>query len=306
MKKIITIAIFIALSTLALAGPGQEPPTTISYQGILTDENGEKVSDGSYTATFTLFDLETNGVEQWSDEISFDTEDGVFNIELGANPTTFASENTSFVNNLWLEIHLQGEVNPLDPRIKITLVPYAYNALAITGGTIEDTPIGNTTAAAATFTTLQITGGTPGDGEVLTSDANGNATWEAAGGGGGSSTFLLSFSGSNQNASTTYHIFSGGALNSSSNNDQSRLVMPHSGSIIGYTIATENAAGSSTFYPTVNGEVQDNDIIDINSANSSNVGAFENVTYQAGDYISLYMEYAQNAGNVAFILILEK
>ncbi|NBX91749.1 MAG: fibronectin type III domain-containing protein [Proteobacteria bacterium] len=38
--------------------------------------------------------------------------------------------------------------------------------------------------------TLQITGGTPGAGKVLTSDANGNATWQDASSGGGADTTL--------------------------------------------------------------------------------------------------------------------
>ena len=39
---------------------------------------------------------------------------------------------------------------------------------------------------------LTLTGGTPGVGKVLTSDANGNATWEAPTGGGGGNTFTSS------------------------------------------------------------------------------------------------------------------
>jgi hypothetical protein len=58
------------------------------------------------------------------------------------------------------------------------------NTLTMTGGTIDGVPIGNTTAAAGTFTTLKVTGGTPGTGKVLTSDATGGATWQAASGGG--------------------------------------------------------------------------------------------------------------------------
>ncbi|MEE4355513.1 MAG: hypothetical protein V2I97_03540, partial [Desulfococcaceae bacterium] len=76
----------------------------------------------------------------------------------------------------------------------------------ITGSTINGTAIGTTTQAAGTFTdmtangntvlgdadtdtvtvksSVQITSGTPGAGKVLTSDASGNATWQALPGGG--------------------------------------------------------------------------------------------------------------------------
>ncbi|MFC2119421.1 beta strand repeat-containing protein, partial [Bacteroidota bacterium] len=67
-----------------------------------------------------------------------------------------------------------------------------WNGTAITGANLDlSSPgaIGGTTAAAGAFTTLdasgattfggtlKITSGTPGDGKVLTSDADGNATW---------------------------------------------------------------------------------------------------------------------------------
>ncbi|NJL59697.1 MAG: hypothetical protein HC887_08705 [Desulfobacteraceae bacterium] len=78
--------------------------------------------------------------------------------------------------------------------------------LTINGGTVDNSVIGGTTPAAGTFTdliingnttlgnagtdtvtvngALQIASGTPGAGKVLTSDATGNATWQAAGGSG--------------------------------------------------------------------------------------------------------------------------
>lgn len=197
----ILIALLFLANIVAYSAAGF--PESISYQGILTDENGVIVADGEYTATFTLHGHSSASNELWSEEKTFSTEDGVFNVELGSD-TPFTEENYEFGDQgIWLEIHLQGEDNPLEPRIKITLVPYAYNALRIDGGTIEDTPIGNTTPEAATFTTLEVTGNSidassatfsatsidlssstmyipnsVGDGAVLTSDGNGRATWQ--------------------------------------------------------------------------------------------------------------------------------
>lgn len=55
----------------------------------------------------------------------------------------------------------------------------------IDGGTIDGTVIGGSSAAAGKFTSLEaqtakVTGGTPGVGKILTSDAVGNASWENA------------------------------------------------------------------------------------------------------------------------------
>ncbi|MGZ8243194.1 tail fiber domain-containing protein [Methylomagnum sp.] len=56
------------------------------------------------------------------------------------------------------------------------------NNLTLFGGLIDGTPIGSFTPAAGSFSSLRLISGFPGAGQVLTSDASGNATWQAAGG----------------------------------------------------------------------------------------------------------------------------
>jgi hypothetical protein len=62
-----------------------------------------------------------------------------------------------------------------------TMATQNANSVAISGGAMDGSVIGGTTPAAGTFTALKVTGGTPAVGKVLTSDAFGNATWQAAG-----------------------------------------------------------------------------------------------------------------------------
>jgi hypothetical protein len=95
-----------------------------------------------------------------------------------------------------------------------TANPWADNEVAdnltISGGTINNTPIGATTASTGIFTTLEtgtlkVTGGTPATGKVLTSDASGNATWQTASGTGDmtKATYDTNNDGKIDNAATT-------------------------------------------------------------------------------------------------------
>lgn len=93
-----------------------------------------------------------------------------------------------------------------------TANPWADNEVAdnltISGGTIDNSPIGVTTASTGKFTTLEtgtlkVTGGTPAANKVLTSDASGNATWQTPASGGwgltGSASGASNFIGTTDN-----------------------------------------------------------------------------------------------------------
>jgi hypothetical protein len=150
----ILIALLFLANIVAFSAAGF--PESISYQGILTDENGDIVADGEYTATFTLHGHSSASNELWSEEKTFSTEDGVFNVVLGSD-TPFTEDNYEFGDQgIWLEIHLQGETNPLDPRIEINSVPFSRAAYSIDNGKINNTEIGAESPSAATFTTVQV------------------------------------------------------------------------------------------------------------------------------------------------------
>ncbi|GAB5466822.1 MAG: hypothetical protein Kapaf2KO_22580 [Candidatus Kapaibacteriales bacterium] len=207
-------------------------PGTISYQGVLTDNFGNPVSDGSYSVVFTIWDASTAGNQEWTETQSITTEDGIFNVELGS-VQAFSTGTVDFNDQIWLQLAVEG--NTLSPRIKFLSSAFSQNSAKVDGGTIDNSTIGGTTPASGTFTNfsasgtfaltgddvqdnevadnLTINGGTVNNtviggttpaagtfsslrvttgaavGRVLTSDANGNATWQAASSGGGSSTY---------------------------------------------------------------------------------------------------------------------
>ena len=57
MKSLFCIAVFTIFSAQMLYS---QAPKTMSYQGVLTDNKGEAIPDGSYTLSFALYD-DANG-----------------------------------------------------------------------------------------------------------------------------------------------------------------------------------------------------------------------------------------------------
>ncbi|MBX3043050.1 MAG: tail fiber domain-containing protein [Ignavibacteriae bacterium] len=99
-------------------------PNTLSWQGILQDNNGANL-DGQFNITTKLFDVSSGGTALWIEtQNNVQISDGLANLTLGEiTPLTI-----SFNNQLWLEVQV-GAGTPL-PRIKLTSVPYALSALS--------------------------------------------------------------------------------------------------------------------------------------------------------------------------------
>ena len=100
-------------------------PSELSFQGYLEDASGNPVNS-TKSMTFTIYDAETGGNNLWSEtHSSVEVDNGYFSVRLGSvNPipqSVFSSTSR------WLEIEIDGEV--LSPRMKLTSVGWAYNAL---------------------------------------------------------------------------------------------------------------------------------------------------------------------------------
>ncbi|MCH8838744.1 MAG: hypothetical protein IIA60_13270, partial [Candidatus Marinimicrobia bacterium] len=103
-------------------------PQTISYQGVLKDNNGAIVTNGQYDITFRLFDVDEFGTPLWFEDhtagnsAAVTVTDGLFSVILGS--TTPLSPN--FDRKYWLEIVVEG--TRLEPRIPFTASPYSLQA----------------------------------------------------------------------------------------------------------------------------------------------------------------------------------
>lgn len=148
MKKIILLIALILCTTIAYS-----QPSTITYQGVLTDNSGALIT-GTPNITFALYSASTGGVAVWSEtQSAVSVTNGLFQVELNSVNQNWS--NANFFGSMWLEITVGTTV--LSPRIAFTAGGYALAGKA---------------------TSLHITENA-GAGKVLTSDANGNASWSS-------------------------------------------------------------------------------------------------------------------------------
>ena len=116
-------------------------PTTINYQGQLTDNHGDTVPNGSYDMRFYLYDF--GGTLQWDEQHEVVVTDGIYNIQLGdVNPL----DADVFAGG---EVYLGVEVyhtdtstwEMLSPRQPLTSTAYAFqaeNAVTLAGQAAAD------------------------------------------------------------------------------------------------------------------------------------------------------------------------
>ncbi len=108
-------------------------PQTISYQGVLKDNNDAIVTDGQYDLTFRLFDVDEFGTPLWIEDHTAEygaavtVTDGVFSVILGSiTPLAL-----NFDSQYWLEIVVGTTTLP---RIPLTASPYSLASQSVTGG----------------------------------------------------------------------------------------------------------------------------------------------------------------------------
>ncbi len=144
--------LFLAISFILLAQFVYSQPNKISYQGVLTDDDGALIT-GTKNLVFRIYNVSSGGTELITDthnDVSVSA--GLFSVELNVGSIDFSQ-------SLWLEITVESIT--LSPRVALNANGYALAGKA---------------------TSLKIATNA-GEGKVLTSDANGNASWQSAVGG---------------------------------------------------------------------------------------------------------------------------
>lgn len=113
-------------------------PQKMSYQGLLTNNDGTPVADGNYNMIFTLYDAADNGNVVWQESQSVVLEYGIVNVVLGSIIPLAAD----FAQPYWLGITV-GNDPELSPRIELTAGGYSFSALTVADSAITSVKIAN-------------------------------------------------------------------------------------------------------------------------------------------------------------------
>jgi len=111
------------------------PPTAFTFQGQLTDPL-KKPLTGSYDMEFTLYPVETGGMEltEAIQKPGVSVQNGVFSVSLDFGLTVFNGERR------WLEVTVGTDV--MAPRFEITNAPYALYAATVPWSGVSGAPTG--------------------------------------------------------------------------------------------------------------------------------------------------------------------
>jgi hypothetical protein len=100
-------------------------PNTISFQGYVTDAEGQELAAGSYYVEFGIYDAETEGSLYWTDSywVAIAEGNGLISVLLGSdeNPISLPEDGEAY-----LEISMQNEV--VGSRSLITSVAYSMKS----------------------------------------------------------------------------------------------------------------------------------------------------------------------------------
>jgi len=123
MKKILPTLLTCAALSLGQASYAAVP-STVNYQGYLTDTSGSPVNNNAVSVTFLLYDVSVGGVAVWSETQVVDVSKGLFNVKLGG-VTPFSVG--LFDVPMWLGIQVDTDAE-MSPRSTLNSVGYALKA----------------------------------------------------------------------------------------------------------------------------------------------------------------------------------
>ena len=126
MKRILMMAL--ALTFLLSLGAEAQIPKTLNYQGVLTDGSEVAVPDGSYSLTFAIYDVPTEGSALWTETQPVMVNKGIFSAILGVGTAL----DLDFDDTYYLGISVEGG-DELLPRVMLTASSYAMNSRGVTG-----------------------------------------------------------------------------------------------------------------------------------------------------------------------------
>ncbi len=103
-----------------------EVPQQVNYQGYLTDASGTS-TDGDYQMVFSIYDVPTAGTALWSEEQTVLVINGIYNVQIGQDPTGNPFPGNLFDGQRWLGVTVESDTE-MTPRQVLTSTPFAMRA----------------------------------------------------------------------------------------------------------------------------------------------------------------------------------
>ncbi len=150
MKKLGLLA---GLCFFAISAGAQQLPSTVNFQGRLTDSSGNAVT-GTESIAFSIWNAATSGSQLWTETQSVPVSSGIYNVSLGSvvalSSAVFSSPSA------WLQIQV-GSDTAMTPRLQFQATPYAFTAASLisilpVGDLFSFTPITQTISQGSGYT----------------------------------------------------------------------------------------------------------------------------------------------------------
>jgi hypothetical protein len=121
-----TQRLLLVIATLFSLQLGIVEAQQLAFQGVLRDQTGRSVADGSYTMTFKLYTVQTGGSALWTEtHPEVQVKQGVYIVYLGS-VTSLAS--VGFDVQYYLGVTI-GSGAEFSPRVSLSTVPYSRGVL---------------------------------------------------------------------------------------------------------------------------------------------------------------------------------
>jgi hypothetical protein len=109
---------------------GTQTPPRLFYQGRLWDDQARQWINGRQTLVFRIWDSQTGGRQLWTGtERDVIVSNGLLQVALDVQQALFNGRD------LWLEVQVEGDADPMVPRTELLPAPYALGLLP--GATID-------------------------------------------------------------------------------------------------------------------------------------------------------------------------
>lgn len=139
----ILLVVLMLLARTAVTPVTAANPTTVSFQGKVTNADGTNVTDGNYPFVFRLYTVSSAGTAIWTEtQSSVSVAAGVFQVNLGSTCPFFtanACNGNTVIDfnanpNLYLGITFNNDVaGEMTPRVQMQSVPFAFNSDKVGG-----------------------------------------------------------------------------------------------------------------------------------------------------------------------------